>query len=150
MSRAVVYDAIVNDSELNALGITSDTVFPNYANDKRPTDTGPFIIIRWESQPYLGASRLGGFGSGSGMGRGARDMTVWVHIPKEQSTDFTRIDAILDRLDDILTPLEHEAGADGYTLTCVRPTGRGGDNRDDGFDTIVRNAAYKILSRRTA
>lgn len=150
MSRDVIWNVITTDTELNALGIDSSAVFPNYANDKRPRDDGPFIILRWENQSYLGASTLGGFGSGTGMGRGPRDLTVWAHLPREISSDFTRLDEILDRLDDILSPLEHVDGDDGYTLTCVRATGRGGDSTDDGYSTITRNAGYKVLSRRTA
>lgn len=150
MSRDAVYRAIVDDEELNELGINVSTVFPNYASDDRPSDSGLFLILRWESQPYLGASTLGGFGSGTGMGRGARDLTIWAHLPKEESSDFTRLDAVLDRLDELFREMEHVAGADGYTLTCIRPTGRSSDFRDNGFDTITRNAGYKVLARRTA
>lgn len=150
MSRDAIYQAIINDEDLNELGIDATTVFPNYALDQRPTDNGIFLILRWESQPYVGASTLGGFGSGTGMGRGARDLTVWAHLSREESSDFTRLDAVLDRLDIILVDMEHVSGSDGYTLTCVRPTGRSSDLRDDGFDTITRNAGYKILARRTA
>lgn len=150
MSRDAIYQAIVTNSDLNALGVNQDRVFPNYAADHRPTDSGVFLILRWEAQPFLGASRLGGFGSGTGMGRGARDLTIWAHLPREESSDYTRLDDVLDIIDGAIIDLVHVPGEDGYTLTLVRPTGRSADLTDAGFDTITRNAGYKVLTRRTA
>lgn len=145
MSRDVVYASIIADPDLNNLGLDASSVFPNYSSDERPPGQGPFAILRWEDQPYTS----GPFGESAGLRRGARHLTIWVHIPKQTSTDFTRIDAILDQIDLVLAPLEQVDGADGYTLTCITPTGRGADLRDEGFDTIVRNAGYRVLSRQT-
>lgn len=141
--RDSVYRALVDDSNLNSLGIASGTVFPNYSMDQRPVEGGAFIILRWEDQPFLGTGTM----RGRRRGKGGRNITIWVHIPKSESSDFTKIDAIHDRVEEVLTSMEHSPGTDGYTVTCIEATGRGGDLRDDGFDTITRNAGYRVLSR---
>jgi hypothetical protein len=143
MSQAVIFDTLTQDDALNDLGIDDKSVFPNYSFTERPRSTkGVFIILRWEEEP-VAFSRV----------RGPRVLTIWVHSVIENGIgDFTPINQILDAVDDaILDPaLQDTVGTDGYTLTCVRATGRGGDMEDDGFKTLTRNSAYEVLARRTA
>lgn len=137
MSRAAVYDALVNDPTLNSMGIDNTTVFANYSLDRKPSVTGPFVILRWETEE---ANPFGDTKS-------PRVLTIWVHYPLELGPDFNMIDSRMDAIDNVLLGLEHAEGADGLTITCVRATGRGGDLKDEAFQTITRNAAYQILSR---
>jgi len=146
MSRAAVFDAIANDTILNSLGINNLTVKTNHTFTDRPNFDGPFIVLRWEestiySQTYTGMR--------NGLDRAPRTLTVWTHIPKEVSDDYTRIDTILDRIDAIFDGMEHVIGSDGYTVTNIRKSGRSGDLNDDELGTIVRNAAYGVLSRKS-
>lgn len=143
MSRDAVYQAIVNDPTLNDLGIDTTSVFPNFSMDQRPPVGGLFVILRWEDQSFVGKGTF----AGTRRGIGSRNLTVWVHIAKTESSDFTRIDAAHDQIEKVLTELEHVPGDDNYTITCIYATGRGGDLRDDGFDTLTRNAAFSVLSR---
>lgn len=136
MSRAVIFNKLTTDTGLLALGINSNTVFPNWSFNEAPTRSGPFIVLRWEENSSF-------FQEVSG----PRVLTVWVHYPVEVSTDFNKIDTILDAVDSVLLPLTHVVGTDGKTLTCVRGTGRSGDFKDDGFQTITRNAGYEVLYR---
>jgi hypothetical protein len=149
MSRAAIFTAISQDLALNHLGIGVGTVFANYSLDEKPTSTGPFVILRWQEETgsftSLGILSLPRF-EGAGP---PRRLTIWVHYPIEVSADFDDIDIIFDRIDDALLNLEHVDGGDGFTLTCVRATGRGADMKDEGFQTICRDAGYEVLSRRT-
>lgn len=138
MSRAVVYKTLAEDPQLNAMGVAG--IFPNYSLDGSPSRKKPFIIIRWEENTNRKFSRS----------RAPRIMNVHAHCPVEYSTDFGRIDRILERVKQILPPLEHVAGEDGYTLTSVQWTGDGSDFKDPGYETITRNASYEVLYRRTS
>ncbi len=139
MSRNAVYQALVNDPVLNSMGIDETTVFVNYSLDKKPDCTGPFIVLRWENEDQSPFERV----------RSPRVLTIWVHYPLELGPNFRMIDARLDAIDDVLLAMEHVAGADGETVTCIRQTGRSGDLKDEGFQTIVRNVGYQILSRKS-
>lgn len=139
MSRAAIYDALINDATLNSMGIDSTTVFINYSLDEKPSVSGPFVILRWEGEeqnPFPGV-------------RSPRVLTIWVHYPLELGPNFLMIDNRLDAIDDVLLAMEHVSGSDGQRVTCVRATGRSGDLKDEAFQTIVRNAAYQILSRES-
>lgn len=145
MSRAAVYDAIVAGT-----GLPEDNVLANYSGDGRPSDLDPevpeFVVIRWQestvvSQTYTGMS--------NGIPRAPRVLEVWAHIPKEVSTDFVRIDEILLNVENALLPMEHVAGNDGYTVTCIGYAGKSADNEDPGYNTICRYSAFTVLSRKT-
>lgn len=139
MSRAAIYTALTTDPQLIALGIGPDEVFVNHALDTPPRD-GKFVIIRWAEHNPRGA--LGKHK------RGPRNMVVWAHIPREESLDHADLDPILNRIREVLEGLTHVAGSDGYTVTMVTWTGDSADLTDIGYDTIVRNAGFEVLSRQ--
>ena len=139
MSRAAVFEAITSNEDLNALGITQDSVFHNYTLEERPISSGPFMILRWgeiDSPPFRGV-------------KSPVRLTLWTHWPLEETNDFSKIDKIIDICDHVLGEMVDDSGVDGYTVTCVRPTGRSSDLKDDGFQTITKNAGYEVLSRKT-
>jgi hypothetical protein len=139
MSRAAVFEALVNDSVLNGLGINENSVFHNYSLEERPIAFGPFIILRWgdtDRPPWAGV-------------KAPVRLVLWAHLPLEVTTDFSRLEKILDACDNALKSVEDVSGSDGYTVTCVRATGRSGDFKDDGFQTISKNSGYEVLSRTT-
>lgn len=137
MSRAAFFDALVNDTVLNGFGITDETVFHNYSNDERPSDTGPFIILRWGEQDAPFFENM----------KSPERVTVWVHWPKELTNDYTRLIKILDQIDNVVLELRDVPGSDDYTLSFVTLGSRSGDFFDDGFDTITKNANYEVYTR---
>lgn len=143
MSRAVVWDVITTDATLNLAGIDADSVKVNYDGDNRPSDK-MFVVLRWGTTEYL----LSG-DDGSNRRGAATDLSVWVHMYQEFSTDFGRIDAVIARLDDLLTNIIDMPGDDGRTLVMVEPEGHSGDLRDVTYETFCRETSYKVLSRTT-
>ncbi len=137
MSRAAIFDALTTDTALNSLGITSDSVFPNYSLDERPVNNGPFLILRW----------------GTGNGKfwdnveGLRALNIWAHYPLEVTEDHHDIDLLLKAVDSVMLSMEQVSGVDGKTVTCVRATGCSNDMKDEGFQTISRYNSYEVLSR---
>jgi hypothetical protein len=139
MSRAAFYDTLVTDPVLNGYGINEDTVFHSYANEERPSDVGPFIILRWgdrDRPQWVGVNSF-------------ERLTLWVHWPKELTVDYNKLIKILDQIDNIVTDLRDKAGEDGYTLSFVQVGGRSGDFLDDGFGTITKYAGYEVFSRQS-
>jgi hypothetical protein len=135
MSRQAVYQAIVNDSILNDLRISQSNVFSNYTKDTTPVRGDPFVILRWEERPMRGNMQ------------GPQILTVWAHWPKEDSTDYSLLDAILQGIINVLKPMEHVDGEDGNIVTSIRFTGWGRDLFDPGFDTITKNIAFEVQFR---
>lgn len=144
MSRAVVYDSILEDGHLGMDDITfdADNVKVNYDGDQRPSDE-MFIVLRWETQD------IDLRGDDSSIRKGGRHLAIWVHMYKEFSTDFTRIDNVIDALDKLLVDIIDRPGADGRTLVMVEPEGHSRDLRDVTYETFCRSASYKVLSRKT-
>jgi len=135
MSRAAVYSLLVGDTELSALGITASTIFASNAVDT--VTASPFLVLRWEEQ----TARWGIANQ-----RGKQLLTVWAH---DRTGDYSRINAILKRVETILTLALHVPGTDGMTLTQCEWRGESSDLYDDGFKTITRNSAYDVVSRQT-
>ena len=141
MSRAYIETTIGSDSTLAGLGIDDTSVFNQHDIDERPKNNSRFIVLRWEELVLSGIA--------TSLERGARNLSIWVHSPKEVSTDFDAIDKILDRIDELLGAIENAAGSDGYTITTVSKAGRSADLYDEGFNTVGRSALYRVLYRRT-
>src|SRR4051812_47503671 len=141
MSRAAIRDALINDVRLQALGLDKDSILVNYDGEQRPNDS-LFIVIGWmpDTNAVTGDDVFR---------RDYKNFTVWVHIYQKESTDFDRIDSILNILDDIYLNMIHVEGADGYTVTLVEGGTRSRDMKDDAYQTICRSASYRILSRET-
>lgn len=135
--RAAVYGLLVGDTTLSALGITAGTIFPTNTIDDAPRDTA-FLVVRWEeTTPRWGLS-------GS---PGATDLTLWAH---DHGGSYARINAILKRCKEILEPAAHVAGSDNQVLTQADWRGDSADLYDDGYRTLTRNSAWKIISREAA
>lgn len=132
-ARAAVFDLLTTDTGLQDLGIDENSVWPAQTMDTAPRDR-LFLILRWEENAVS-------FGS-----IGIDHLTVWAHCPREMSTDYAPLDAILKRCTEILTSATHVTGADG-TLTCADSNGMSPDLNDEGYKTITRNAAYTVVSR---
>lgn len=132
--------ALRSDDTLTDL-VAADNILVNYSQEGRPSNLAPssFIILRWEET-----------NTNPGVSSVTRTLTVWAHHPAEKSTDYSRIDSIIKRVKEVLTAMEHVAGGDGYTVTCIEYQGDSSDLKDDAFNTISRNSTYKVLSRASA
>jgi hypothetical protein len=139
MSRAAFFDILTSNPELNAININEDTIFPNYAGEERPSNTTPFIILRWGETGRPHWQEVKPF----------EPVTVWVHWPAELTSDYTKLIAILDKIDDIVREAHDVVGADGYTMSFVEIEGRSADYLDDGFNTIAKYGVYQVFSRRS-
>lgn len=130
MSRAAVNVAIQNDSELLGLGLQFEQTYAANAIDTPIVK--PFVVMRWEDTTRS-------FGD-----IGTQGLTVWVH---DDLGDYTRIDAMLERVKEILTAMVHVSGTDGRIVTQIDWAGDSPDLWDDGFQTITRNSGFRVISR---
>ena len=145
MTVSAIFDTLAADTELNDLGIDETKIFESHSIDERPVHSGPFMVLKWEEPTNYTSSYSA---SANGIQRAARTLTVWIHIPWDETREFDLIDTILNRVDEILTGMEHVPGVDGYTVTVANPAGRSGNLADEGFKTITRNAVFGVLYRR--
>ena len=138
MSRAAFLEALIADPVLSGYGLTGNTVFQNYSSEERPSNSTPFVILRWgeERGPLWGSEKE----------RGPRQLTLWVHFPIELSNDYNKVTAVLDQIDTVVRDLRDVPGTDGYTLSFVEIGSRSPDIVDDGFETIARNGNYQVYS----
>lgn len=150
MSRAAWFDALAESSYLNLLGIKDDlnvdghpTLLHNYTSEERPSNTGPFVILRWGGTPPPRNQ------DPDVIVKSPETVNVWVHWPKELSNDYNDLNKILDEIDSVARAVRDRPGNDGYTLSFVQIGDRSGDFLDDGFNTITKNAAYQIHSRKS-
>jgi hypothetical protein len=141
MARAAVYDAILADQRLIDLGFDKSSVLVNYDGDQRPTDT-MFMVLSWGNETP-------GVQGDDVFSIPTKNLNVWVHMYKQFSTDFVRIDDVLDILDDVLGSMINVDGADGYTLSQAIPNNRSRDLRDDAYQTLCRSTSYKIIDNVT-
>lgn len=147
MSRAVVYSMLTTDVRMTDLGFHADpqaNVIVNYDGEQRPpititSDNPMFLVIRWLNEDFDPM-----------MKRGPRHFDIWLHMAREFSTDYTRIDDVIEVLDDVLTNILDTPGADGRSVTTIEQEGRSMDLQDDIYQTVCRQASYKMISRMTA
>jgi hypothetical protein len=133
-ARAAVYSLLATDGTLQSLGVPYGNIWPAQALDTAPRHSR-FLILRWEEMSI------------AFKGKGQQEiLTIWAHCPREISTDFVPLLAILNRVTEILSSATHVSGADGV-LTCVKYNGMSGDFNDEGYKTITKNAAYTVVSR---
>lgn len=134
--RDAVWTLIGEDMILSSqFGISTDVVFPTYALDGSRTPPknadGYFIILRWEEEAVSGP--------------GVRTvLSVWVHRSRSAGSDFTPIRNILKRIIRIMVDTVHRSGADGV-MTQAFFKGMGGDQVDQGYDTITKYAVFDVL-----
>ena len=140
MSRAAFIEALYSDSDLNDVGLDEDTIFHNFSSEERPSDTGPFAILRWGIRP---PPRFGG------TVKSPETVRIWIHWPIQVTNDYQKIVSIFDHIDDLTKELNDVPGSDGYTLSFVTIGGRSEDLIDDGFGTITKNAEYELHSQRS-
>jgi len=142
MARDVIYSLLKSDAELATLGGPGFVVVPNFTGDQRPNGAGAFLVIRWGVTGYAREVQ----------DNGSHRFDLWVHYPVSLSTDYVRIDDMLDRCDELFRAANDSqpTGADGWTVDEIDFEGRSGDFEDSGYQTICRRASYKVLSHKAS
>ena len=138
MMPSIIYETLENDLSLaGLLGTTvpiQKRIFELQSCDERPkVNNGYFIIIDMQDTPV----RYRRFGP--------QNMQIWVHTPMMAGADYGMINKILNRIDNILIPLELVKGNDGVRLTLIEKRGRSKNLEDPGWKTATRNASYGVL-----
>lgn len=129
---------IAHDSVLTAApwNFTEDSVASSFDLDGSRTPPknpdGYFIIIRTEASPPGVALKT--------------TVSVWVHRSRSKGSTYNGINAILDRVMEIMKNAVHVVGVDGSKLTQADFAGLGGEQHDQGYDTLTRYAAFNCLS----
>lgn len=125
--RAAIRAAIVNDSELQALGIVANGVLTGDVDTPEPR---PFLNLKW------GTTNPAPFGNVAQQSV----LTIWVH---DAPNDYERVDAICRRLRVLLPSLIGLQDVDDY-VSQVSWTGDGIDLKDEGHQTIARQSGYLL------
>lgn len=141
MMPNIIYQELAADEQLTLLLGGPNRIFESQSVDERPTNTGYFLTINFEETILASPSKLS---------RGPRTITVAVHRPWEIDRDFTTLTSILNRVDEVLLPIEDRAGSDGVRVTSIRRSGRSGNRSDEGYKTITRTATYGVLHQEFA
>lgn len=124
--RSLVFQAIVNDTTLNGLGITDDSSF---AVDVDTPQNRPFLQIRWgRNDEGLDVVTR-------------RNVVIWVH---DEPGDYARIDTIILRLREFLPSLIGQTNGLGWVVG-VEWAGDSEDLSDDGHKTITRNTSFVLV-----
>jgi hypothetical protein len=135
-ARSAVFKLLSEDLVLSGQwNIDAEAIFANADLDVAPRN-GPFIVLRWEEE----TPAYGNIGS--------EVLTVWAHCPRQVSTDYVPLRAILIRVREILLGAEHVEGADGW-LSCCNYNGMSADFNDEVLKTISKNAAFDVVARPT-
>lgn len=134
MSRAAVYSAISNDSDLATLGFIGSEVYGS--TDMENTKSDKFIVLRWGAEtPAFGTI-------------GTEDLTVWVYDRLSSYDDINKAIRIIR--DKILLPMVHKAGTDGFCVSQVSYSGTSEDLYDDMFKRITRNIVFTVNTHPTS
>jgi hypothetical protein len=138
MSRAAVLDALRASDALAEKVAVPANVIADPLGEGRPVVLSPgnFVVLRWGEQDW-----------DSRVKRGPVNLTVWAHSPKEKTDSFNDINFILYTITDVLLGLEQIVGADGWRLTCIDAAGGWSEDIvDDGYNTIAKNAPFRVLT----
>jgi hypothetical protein len=126
--RALIFETITEDPELNTLGFDGDSVFSDHSLDT--PQVRPLMVLRWQNV-VVGLGPVN-----------QRILQVWVH---DSPADYERIDGALRRLRTILGSIEAvRVGASDSGLHTIVWEGDSDDLRDDEVGTITRWAQFRL------
>lgn len=143
MMPSIIYETLANDATLaGLLGYSGPLPIPDGTRilevqsvDERPNiNAGYFIAIDFQETPMANRHRFG-----------PQIMQIWVHTPLDWGRDYGAITRILNRIDQLIMPLELATGNDGVRLTLIEKHGRSMNTEDPGWVTATRNGLYGVL-----
>ena len=131
--RQTLYQTLVSDPGLLALGLGEGRVLTQHSKDSQPTD-GAFIVIRMleRNAPLFKVLPYGN-----------QIVQFWVH---DEPSDFERIDQIIDRLKVLLPTLENTKafGTSDRWIQDVTWQGESQDFPDDDARTVTRYCQWQF------
>lgn len=101
----------------------------------RPTD-GYWLSVTYEEMSMSPVSSIA---------KGPRNITIAVHHPWEIDRDFDTLTSILNRVVEILIPVEQQSGTDGIRVTEIKRRGRSRHYEDEGWQTITMSQTFGVL-----
>lgn len=133
MRPSLIYELLNMDVSLKTKLGGADRILEAQSVDQRWCDTGCMITLNMAEMDMRS------------IGKGPRTLEVNVHQPWDESRDYTKIDEILFRVDKLLLPVENEIGSDNVRVSQIRRLGRSGNQTDEAWRTITRQATYGVL-----
>lgn len=127
-ARAAVFTLLEGDSVLQNLGFGK--IYASNSIDS--PDEEKFIVIRWEERTMFVPDR------------GPQSLTIWAHT---RDRDYGDIDEVLERVKHLFGEVVQRPGADGWILTQADWVSDSSDLVDNGFNTLTRNSAFRVVSR---
>jgi hypothetical protein len=125
--RALIGRTLTTDAKLNELGLVRASYF---SGDVDTVTARPYVVARWLSRlPGVGESRPQG-------------VTFYVH---DRPNDYTRINAIIYRMRQVLTGLGPQRTDTGW-ITQVDWVNDSDDLSDDSVPTILRQTTFTIIA----
>lgn len=135
MMPNIIIQSLNADNQLELLLGGPGRIRESQSWSERPNG-GPFISITFEE---MSMSRI------TAIAKGPRIVTIAVHQSWDDGKDYDSLTSILNRVDEIILPLEDIAGSDGILLNQIRgPLTRSRNLTDEGWKTISRNATYGV------
>ena len=132
MQPSLIYELLEADSALAGLGVSR--IIESQSIDTRP-DAAYFVTIHME-EPATGPVQI----------LGPRAMTIAVHHPWDIDRDYDPITKILNRIDQLLLPVDQQTGQDGTRVSQVRRGSppRSGNMTDEAWKTVTRWGNYRV------
>jgi hypothetical protein len=125
--RTRIRQIIIDDAPLATLGVVDKGVL---AGDIDTPNPRPFLNLKWGPRQPGMATQV------------SQVLEVWVH---DDPNDYTRVQAIADRLRVLLPTITGQPGGDGGWVDQVRWDGDSTDLKDDGHRTITKRCVYTII-----
>lgn len=136
MMPNLIYQKLDDDAQLRTLLGGTGRIIESQSVDERPFSDGYFLSINFEEILFSGITAIA---------KGPRSTTIAVHHPEEIDRDYNTLTSILNRVDELLLPIEDESGTDGLRVTEIKRRSRSGNMTDEGWKTITRWSTYGVL-----
>lgn len=131
MRPQLIFDILDGDSVLSDLGVA--TIRESQSVDFR-LNGDYFLTIKMEEE--IAPPGVIPFGP--------RMMTIAVHHSWDKDRDYGPLSVILNRIDELLLPIEQQTGGDGVRVAQVKRGSRSGNMVDEGYKTITRWSTYRV------
>lgn len=143
MMPNIIYQTLAEDEQLELLLGGPNRIKEAQDIQSRVADDGFWISVSFDETTIIAPTKVS---------RGPRTITIAVHRPEEQGRDYDSITSILNRIDELILPIEDEAGTDGIRVTSIRRSvpSRTGNLVDEGYRTATRAATYGVLHQEYA
>lgn len=133
MRPSLIYELLDLDNTLRVILGGTGRIREAQSVDERWVDTGHMVTLNMAEMDMRS------------IGKGPRTLEVNVHKPWDIDRDYTSIDGILSRIDYLLLPVENEYGSDNVRVSQIRRIGRSGNDVDEAWRTITRQATFGVL-----